>query len=148
MTDKLFRLVYCSRNTIHGQASDVDAELASILAVSRANNKRDGVTGALLYSDGCFAQVLEGELDTVQQTFERIQNDMRHDAVVVLEAKPVESRMFGRWDMALAEPADPAKAKAALGEALAEPEGDAGTTVVALLDGLVRRGDDWAQAAA
>ena len=121
------------------------AELSSILAVSRANNKRDGVTGALLYSDGCCAQVLEGELDTVQQTFERIQNDMRHGAAVVLEARPVESRMFGLWDMALA---NPSTAKAALGKALAEPDSDAGTMVVALLDGLVRRGDDSAQAAA
>ena len=147
MTSNLFRLVYCSRNTISADQSSFVAEIAEILAVSRANNARDGVTGALLYSDGCFAQVLEGELDMVQRTFERIQRDTRHGDVIVLEARRVEARMFGMWDMALAEPTDPTKAKAILGLALAEPNGDAGTTVVALLDGLVRREGDWANAA-
>jgi len=147
MTTDLFRLVYCSRNTISADKGDPAAEVAEILAVSRANNARDGVTGALLYSEGCFAQVLEGDLDVVQRTFERIQRDMRHGDVIVLEARRAETRMFGMWDMALAEPADPIKAKAILGRALAAPNGDAGTTVVALLDGLVRREGDWANAA-
>ncbi len=148
MSTALFRLVYCSRNTIPDQQGDATTEISAILAASRANNARDGVTGALLYSEGCFAQVLEGELGTVQQTFERIQCDMRHGDVVVLEAKNVEQRLFGEWDMALAECADPAKTRATLGHALAQPNGDAGLTVVALLDGLVRRQADWAQAAA
>ncbi len=147
MTTDLFRLVYCSRNTIPAQGGDAAAEVASILAASRANNARDGVTGALLYSAGCFAQVLEGSLSAVQRTFERIQRDPRHGDVIVLEARRAEARIFGMWDMALAETADPAKAKAILGQALAEPNGDAGTTVVALLDGLVRREGDWAHAA-
>lgn len=147
MTTDLFRLVYCSRNTISADQSDPEAEMAKILAASRANNARDGVTGALLYSDGCFAQVLEGGLDIVQRTFERIQRDTRHGDVIVLEARRAEVRIFGMWDMALAEPADPIKARAILGLALAEPNGDAGTTVVALLDGLVRREGDWATAA-
>ena len=147
MTTSLFRLVYCSRNTISAAESDLVAEIAHILAVSRANNARDGVTGALLYSDGCFAQVLEGDLDMVQRTFERIQRDTRHGDVIVLEARRAEARMFAMWDMALAEPTDPTKAKALLGLALAEPNGDVGTTIVALLDGLVRHEGDWANAA-
>ena len=147
MTTDLFRLVYCSRNMIFADQSDPATEIAKILALSRANNARDGITGALLYSDGCFAQVLEGGLDIVQRTFERIQRDTRHGDVIVLEARRAEARMFGMWDMALAEPTDLTKAKAILGLALAEPNGDAGTTVVALLDGLVRRESDWVNAA-
>lgn len=147
MITDLFRLVYCSRNTIPAQGDDVAAEVANILAASRLNNARDGVTGALLYSDGCFAQVLEGGLSVVQRTFERIQRDTRHSNVVVLEARRAEARIFGMWDMALAEIADPAKANAILGRALAEPNGDAGITVLALLGGLVSREGDWAHAA-
>lgn len=147
MTTDLFRLVYCSRNMIPAHQGDADAEVASILAISRVNNARDGVTGALLYSDGCFAQVLEGSLTAVQRTFERIQQDARHGDVIILEARPAEARIFGTWAMALAEAADPAKANTILGRALAEPNGDAGTTVVALLEGLVRREGDWANAA-
>jgi len=147
MTNSLFRLVYCSSNTIDAQQGDPVGEIANILAASRANNARDAVTGALLYSGGSFAQVLEGPLDVVQRTFERIQRDERHGSVIVLEARHTQTRMFGMWDMALAEPANPAKVKAILGQALAEPYGDAGMTVVALLDGLVRREGDWMSAA-
>lgn len=145
MSTDLFRLVYCSRNTIPDQQGDAVGETSSILAASRTNNARDGVTGALLYNDGCFAQVLEGELDSVQRTFERIQCDPRHGNIVVLEARRVDGRLFGEWDMALAECADPVKARATLSHALAEPNSDAGTTVVALLDGLVRREAEWVQ---
>lgn len=148
MSDSLFRLVYCSRNTIVAPNADHAPDLAGILAASRANNARDGVTGAMLCSAGCFAQVLEGPLDAVQRVFERIQCDPRHSDVVVLEAGLADERLFGAWDMALAEIADPARASATLSRALAHPEGSAGTEVVALLDGLVRRADDWAQAAA
>ena len=83
----------------------------------------------------------------VQETFERIQCDQRHSDVIVLEAKEMDKRLFGTWDMALAEPSDPAAAQAILSRALAEPNNDAGTTVVALLDGLVRREGEWARAA-
>lgn len=147
MSTNLFRLVYCSRNAILAQQGDPAMEVTSILAASRANNARDGVTGALLYSEGCFAQALEGELDAVQRTFERIQRDLRHNDVVVLQAGRVEGRLFGAWDMALAEVADPDQANATLGRALAEPNSGAGADVVALLDGLVRREADWVLAA-
>lgn len=144
MSTDLFRLVYCSRNAIADQQGDPASEVAGILAASRANNARDGVTGALLYSEGCFAQVLEGGLDAVERTFERIQCDPRHADVVMLQAARADGRLFGVWDMALAEIDDPAKASAILSRALARSNGDAGADVVALLDGLVRRGADWA----
>jgi hypothetical protein len=144
MSTNLFRLVYCSRNTISGQQGDPAVEMAGILAVSRGNNARDGVTGALLYSEGCFAQVLEGGLEAVERTFERIQCDPRHSDVVVLRAARAEGRLFGVWDMALAEIADPAKASAILGRALAQVNGNAGADVVALLSGLVHREAEWA----
>ena len=147
MTADLFRLVYCSRNTIPADQDDQATGIAHILTASRTNNARDGVTGALLYSDGCFAQVLEGDLGAVQRTFERIQRDPRHGHVIVLEARRAEARIFGLWDMALAEPTEPAKAAAILGLALAEPNDDAGINVVALLQGLVRREGDWIHAA-
>ena len=147
MTTDLFRLVYCSRNTIPANQGDRAAEIADILTASRTNNARHGVTGALLYSEGCFAQVLEGDLGAVQRTFERIQRDRRHGHVIVLEARRAEARIFGLWDMALAESTEPAKTGAILGQALAEPNDDAGTSVVALLQGLVRREGDWVHAA-
>ncbi len=145
MNTDLFRLVYCSRNMIPAQQGGPAVEVGQILDASRLNNARDGVTGALLYSDGCFAQVLEGGLDAVQRTFERIQCDKRHGDVIVLQAGPADGRLFGMWNMALAETADPAKASAALSRALAQSDTGVGrgADVVSLLDGLVRRQAEW-----
>ena len=94
------RLVYYSRNTMPGSIPEIAAEVGHILAKSRRNNSALGVTGALMFSAGCFAQVLEGPRAALEQTFERIQRDTRHAAVVVLEYAPVEARAFPNWSMA------------------------------------------------
>lgn len=79
-------------------------DLPQILATSRRNNGRDGITG-LLYSDGMrFLQALEGPADKVTTAFERIRVDPRHRAVVVLSRREVEAREFGPWEMAARAP--------------------------------------------
>ena len=130
----LFRIVYCSRNMIG--AADPEAELQSILQSARANNAAQGVTGALLYNDGIFAQVLEGPFDAVQTVFERIQCDPRHDYVIVLQAASVIDRHFDGWAMAQAEPSDPAAAKSLLTRVLAS-EKPGHNEVLSLLDRVV-----------
>lgn len=99
---EVYRILYCSRNTIEGSAEAQQAEVADILAKSRANNASRGITGALLFNSGCFAQVLEGPLEAVERTFERIQLDLRHDEVAVLECGTVPARDFPEWSMAFA----------------------------------------------
>ena len=72
----------------------------TILATSRRNNNRDGITG-LLVSDGTrFLQVLEGDKPAVEAAYTRIKADPRHRASVVLSSKPIVERQFGSWDMA------------------------------------------------
>lgn len=144
MTEAIFRIIYCSRNTIlHGSSQ---AELAQILAVSRRNNARVGVTGALLYNAGVFAQALEGPFEAVQDVFERIQADERHGDVVVLEAERAGQRVFGGWDMAHAEPRNLDDADQVLTEAIANADAGVSAKVLGLLDRVVRREDAWADA--
>ena len=52
-------------------------ELAALLAKSRANNERDGVTGMLLYRDGLFIQALEGPPGAMRALLARIRADSR-----------------------------------------------------------------------
>ncbi len=139
MSRDLFRIVYCSRTT---PGSDSFASLERILAVSRHNNARDGLTGALLALDGSFAQVLEGEFEAVQRTFERIQADERHEDVILLQAHIAGARLFGGWTMGLASPHDPAAAHEVLRAAVVESGGDSARRLVELLDSLVRR-EEW-----
>ncbi|WP_420453483.1 BLUF domain-containing protein [Ilumatobacter sp.] len=96
----LFRIVYISRNEIPGSPDDVDRHVAQILAASRRNNALADVTGALVFHDGCFAQVLEGANEAIESVFERIQCDERHSHVELLSFEPVERRGFAGWDMA------------------------------------------------
>ncbi len=96
----LFRVVYVSRNLVPEPTAD--SELERILDRARHRNAALGVTGALLFSDDCFAQALEGPAPAVETVFEAIQRDPRHADVVVLEAAPVRAREFGAWSMAYA----------------------------------------------
>ena len=112
--DALHRLVYVSRNALEPGA-DPAAGIESILAASRRNNARVGVSGALMFNAGLFAQVLEGPLWAIEQTFERIQCDARHDEVRILQLEPVAARRFDAWSMAWAgRSAAPVEAFAAL----------------------------------
>jgi hypothetical protein len=99
MPDDLYRLAYYSRNAIAGDAEALASEIGSILAKSQANNQRVGVTGALMFNTGCFAQVLEGSRSAVEEVFERIQQDDRHGDVSMLAFDPVPSRGFENWSM-------------------------------------------------
>lgn len=115
----LIQVVYISRVTF--PADELARHVQEILHVSRANNPRDGVTGALLAGESGFAQVLEGPADAVETVFERIQCDPRHDDVTILATLTTEERSFANWSMALCDGA----------EALAE----AGTTLEQLVQG-------------
>jgi hypothetical protein len=100
MSDPLYSLAYFSRNAIEGSSAEIQAHIAQILASARRNNALHGVTGALLFSDGCFAQVLEGRRSDVESVFEAIQSDPRHADVTTLHLHEVERRSFGEWSMA------------------------------------------------
>lgn len=92
----MHQLVYVST-----AAETFDAQaLTRLLSVARRNNRADDVTGMLLYHEGSFFQVLEGDEDAVRRVFHRVEKDPRHRMVTVLMEQPVEARAFGDWTMA------------------------------------------------
>lgn len=100
MSETLYRLVYFSRSDMLAPDEDVAREIDGILMHSRRNNQSIGVTGALMFDERCFAQVLEGPHAAIQETFERIQCDERHKDVTVLSFDTQAERGFGHWSMA------------------------------------------------
>lgn len=76
-----------------------DADLAELLAVSRANNEPRGLTGLLLSRDGQFMQVLEGPERAVRELLATIAADPRHSGVWTLDEEVVEHRRFASWAM-------------------------------------------------
>jgi len=99
-TESLHRLVYFSRTFIPGKPAEIAVEIESILESARRNNAQRSVTGALIFNSGIFAQVLEGALQDIEQTFERIQRDARHGDVHVLAFEGTSIRRFPSWSMA------------------------------------------------
>ena len=96
MSVDLYRIVYCSRNRVAEeiQGVDQDHELQQILNSARENNSARNVTGALLFNEEYFAQVLEGPQLAVEEIFERIQRDRRHGQVTVVDNGWAQHRDF------------------------------------------------------
>lgn len=75
------------------------ADLEDLLATSRDNNARAGITGMLLYKEGNFMQVLEGEEGPVRALYDKIGDDPRHRGEIVLRQGFTEERQFPDWSM-------------------------------------------------
>lgn len=74
-------------------------ELETILHSSRVNNEKADITGILLFQDGCFFQVLEGDRQTIEPLYRKISFDRRHTNCMKLIIEPIEERCFGQWSM-------------------------------------------------
>ncbi|MDP3419152.1 BLUF domain-containing protein [Falsiroseomonas sp.] len=90
----LMQLIYASRP--FGFSGDM---LDDILMTARRNNRRDGLTGALVCRADLFLQMLEGPRDKVTATFGRILRDDRHLEVSLVWSGDAPARLFGEWDM-------------------------------------------------
>lgn len=142
----LYHLIYCSRADLVGGDKDSRNQIHNILSVSRRNNARDGITGALLFTAGCFVQMLEGDLEKVEQTYERIQLDMRHANLTVLDFGPSAARLFRRWSMAFHDQAGDAPAAVAAAARMSAIPGASAEQAMALLRGVASREREWAEA--
>lgn len=97
----LTRLVYHSENHLGAIDGRMIASLNAIMDASNRNNERDGVTGALLFDTLWFVQILEGEREAISATLRRILSDERHDAVTIMDCRPIDDRLFANWWMGL-----------------------------------------------
>jgi hypothetical protein len=98
MESPLVHLVYVSTAT-RSFGSD---ELTALLNHSRANNERLGITGVLLYKEGCFFQEFEGPQDAVRALYEKVARDPRHTAVTKIIHEAIPRRLFS-WTMGFSD---------------------------------------------
>lgn len=73
--------------------------LESILASSTRNNPANGITGVLVVTETHFLQILEGEFEPLNATFERIARDTRHDTTQLISFTEIKERKFADWAM-------------------------------------------------
>lgn len=93
----IFCLVYMSQAT----AGFEERSLIDLVEQSKAKNGKKTITGMLLFNEGYFLQMLEGDEFAVRQLMEVIRQDSRHDQVRVLFAQQMAHRHCPNWSMLL-----------------------------------------------
>ena len=94
------QLLYVSNTAQHVDVGELD----DILTASRHNNALLGITGLLLFIDGGFLQVLEGEERAVRELYARIAADPRHVNPQLMLDREVPVRAFPEWSMGFERP--------------------------------------------
>jgi len=92
----MYRLIYasCAAERL------TNDDLSDILETSRRFNQKADITGVLLFHNGRFMQVLEGEQIKVKALMKRIGLDSRHVRVDVIFEEQATHSMFADWNMA------------------------------------------------
>lgn len=93
----MLTIIYSSHAT--DQLAMAQRGLEHLLAASRTRNLQRGITGLLLFRDGIFIQLLEGETADVRCVYRLICEDPRHHSPVKLLEEPMSSRRFPGWSM-------------------------------------------------
>lgn len=91
----MYHLVYTS----HAVNQLSEQELLQLLKQSRDFNKSKSITGMLLYLQGKFIQVLEGDEMEVKKLYAGIVADPRHTRVNLIEEGHSPVRIFKDWSM-------------------------------------------------
>ena len=74
-------------------------QLLALLMQCRTNNTARGLTGMLLYGNGTFLQVIEGDEAVVDRLLGTIEADPRHVGMRRLSRKTIEHRQYADWSM-------------------------------------------------
>lgn len=74
-------------------------DFEELLAQARDRNEGLGITGKLIYCEGTFIQILEGEQRHVKEVYQSIENDSRLIASKIVAEGLVEQRYFKDWSM-------------------------------------------------
>lgn len=134
MSQEIHHLLYASKAQIDG----LD-DLTDILQRAKVNNATTGVTGALVYGNGHFLQVLEGGQQALNRLYhDRIVRDDRHDGISLLVFEPIQERLFGNWLMGLVKVEGPTNEilKQTTGKGIFEPTAMSAVQAKAFLLGI------------
>ncbi|NNE01966.1 MAG: BLUF domain-containing protein [Eudoraea sp.] len=93
---KVYQLTYRSK-----AIEDITPNsIYEIVKVANEFNPTVGITGCLVFDNGYFIQILEGEKEVVEELYFKIKQDKRHSFASVLSKDFTAKRFFDKWDMA------------------------------------------------
>lgn len=74
-------------------------DFEELLQQARERNKLLGITGKLIYCEGTFIQILEGNKNNVKDVYASIERDQRLIATKLVAEGTAEQRYFKDWSM-------------------------------------------------
>lgn len=72
-------------------------EMENLFKLVKQKNNDLGITGILLYSDGNFMQILEGEKTYIHELFSKIEKDERHYNVIKIFDRQIVNPCFSKY---------------------------------------------------
>ena len=76
-----------------------DDAIDQLLERSKQNNATRGITGAMIYANGYFMQLIEGPQIAVDELYSAIEADPRHEVLSLLHNQEIKDRHFSDWAM-------------------------------------------------
>lgn len=89
-------IIYVSRV----ENSFFEEAIQLMLLQARIFNRRHGITGCLIYHQGYFVQLMEGEEDILDFLYAKISSDKRHFEVTTLWEGYAQDHLYQAWSMA------------------------------------------------
>ncbi len=96
-------IIYISKTLSDKEGLPVPVGLAKIYSDSRKTNSALGITSILTHKNGYYLQALEGDSDSVDEVFKRIQRSRLHKDIVVILNSEISQRYFQNLSMRLVE---------------------------------------------
>lgn len=110
--------------------------LMRLLYHSHLRNTSMGFTGALIFENNRFGQVIEGSRAQIEDLWEKIQKDSRHKNIHLVESKLIEDRSFSKWTMVFRGSEEVAKTLPEIAAAVEEVNFPTGHPLLAALRDL------------
>jgi|TARA_A100001388_G_scaffold984_1_gene708 hypothetical protein len=76
-----------------------DEAIDELLERSKRNNATRKITGAMIYANGYFMQLIEGPQIAVDELYSAIEADPRHEVLSLLHNQEIKDRHFSDWAM-------------------------------------------------
>lgn len=76
-----------------------DEAINELLERSKRNNATRKITGAMIYANGYFMQLIEGPQIAVDELYSAIEADPRHEVLSLIHNQEIKDRHFSDWAM-------------------------------------------------
>lgn len=94
-------IAYISQVKIAAKKHVIPSGLSGIYAHARKANSIRGITGIISYKSNHYFQIIEGNDSAVDELYEKIKTDDRHEKIIELVNKPIRNKNFPEWSMKL-----------------------------------------------